>query len=110
MIAAPVFALVFGSHMFIAVAGGLPTFDTAPGCRAAVDVMSGSFETCMRDEQDARSQLAAQWEKFAAADRVACGRNATTGGFPSYVDLLTCLEMARDVRALPENATDGSNR
>ncbi len=106
MIAAPLFALAFGSQAFIAVADAVPTFDTAPGCRVAVSVLPGSFEACMKDEQDARAQLAAQWEKFVASDRATCTQNETTGGSPSYVELLTCLQMARDARGLPESKTD----
>jgi hypothetical protein len=55
----------------------------------------------MKDEQAARVTLAPQWEKFAASDRATCTQNETTGGSPSYVELLTCLQIARDARALP---------
>ncbi len=110
MIAAPFFALAFGSQVSVTVADAVPTFDTAPGCRAAVNVMPGSFEACMKDEQAARAQLAAQWEKFVASDRATCTQNETTGGSPSYVELLTCLQIAHDARGLPESKTDGSNQ
>jgi len=108
MIAAPLFALVLGSHAFIAVADGMPAFDAAPGCRAAAEVAPEGFNACMKDEQGARAQLALQWETFIASDRATCAQNETAGGSPSYVELLTCLQMARDARALPVDKTQGS--
>jgi hypothetical protein len=110
MIAAPLFALAFGSQLVVTVAEGVPAFDIAPSCRAAVAVMPGSFEACMKDEQDARAQLASQWDKFIASDRATCAQNETTGGSPSYVELITCLQMARDARALPADKTEGTGR
>jgi hypothetical protein len=101
MIAPTFLALAFGSQLFITVAEGVPAFDTTPGCRRAVTVMPGSFEACMSDEQGARATLAAQWESFAASDRATCAQNETVGGAPSYVELLTCLQMAKAARTLP---------
>jgi hypothetical protein len=102
------FALAFGSQLVITVAEGVPVFDMTPGCRAAATVTQKSFEACMSDEQDARKQLASQWEQFGAASRANCTQTETTGGTPSYVELLTCLQMERAARSLPESRTDGS--
>ena len=110
MIGSALVVVALGSQLVIAVADGVPAFDTAPGCRAAASVMPASFEACMKDEQDARSQLATQWEQFVASDRATCGQGEKMGGAPSYVELLTCLQMARDARSLPESKTTGSNR
>jgi hypothetical protein len=110
MIAAPFFVLAFGSQLIVTVADEIPTFDTASGCRAALALMPGSLEACMKDEQVARVTLASQWEKFVASDRATCTQNETTGGSPSYVELLTCLQIARDARALPSNKVDGPGR
>jgi len=38
-----------------------------------------------------------------AADRTLCTQTATMGGTASYVELITCLEMRRDVAKLPAN-------
>jgi hypothetical protein len=64
----------------------------------------------MKDEQDARVQLASQWETFIASDRAACTQNETTGGSPSDIELIICLQMVRDARALPSDKTEGSGR
>ncbi len=41
-----------------------------------------------------------EWSTFSAADKKHCIAEATMGGESSYTDLITCLEMARDVRKL----------
>jgi hypothetical protein len=64
----------------------------------------------MSDEQSARTTLVAQWESFAASDRVSCAQSEDAGGAPSYVELLTCLQMAKAARAIPADKTDGSNQ
>ena len=110
MIAAPLFALAFASQLVVTVADEVPAFDTAPGCRAAAQVAPEGFSACMKDEQDARTQLTSQWETFLASDRASCTQNETSGGSPSYVELLTCLQIARDARALPADKTEGSSR
>jgi len=110
MIRPTLLALAFGSSLFIEVAD-VPVYDVSPGCRAAVTVMPGSFEACMKDEQNARAQLAATWDRFAGPQRDNCVQTENnTGGPPSYVELLTCLQMAQDAKSLPTDKTDGTNR
>ena len=111
MIAPTFLALVFGSQMLITVADGVPAFDVAPGCRAAVTVMPGSFQACMNDEQTARATLAASWDRFTPSQRDNCVQTENnTGGPPSYVELLTCIQMAKDAQSLPQDKTDGPTR
>jgi len=55
---------------------------------------------CLDSEHAIRDELAKQWSSFSATDKTACTNEATMGGDSSYTELLTCLEMARDVRAL----------
>ena len=109
MIRAALLALAFGPPLVIEVAD-VPVYDVAPGCRAAVTVMPGSFEACMKDEQNARAQLAAAWDRFAGPMRDNCVQTENTGGSPSYVELLTCMQMARDAKSLPESKIDGPNK
>ena len=59
---------------------------------------------CLDTEQEVRNKLAQQWANFHAADRKHCATEATMGGEASYTELLTCLEMARDVRKIHEDA------
>ena len=83
-------------------AGSVPTFDTRPTCAdAATEVsVTRTVERCQESEQQARESLATQWGSFATSDEANCTAQTRIGGFPSYVQLLTCLEMARDARAL----------
>lgn len=49
---------------------------------------------CVEDEVAARDELQPHWIQSSAADV----RETGLDGSPSYVELLTCLEKARDVR------------
>jgi hypothetical protein len=77
----------------IPVADAVPKFDIAGECNfeggASLDV-----DRCSRDEAAALRQLQEAWSQYAGVDRKACTAESTIGGFASYVELLTCLEMA----------------
>ena len=66
-----------------------------------------TFNACVTSERAVRNDLAKSWPTFAAADKGHCVRLANTGGESSYTELITCLEMARDVRKLRSNYTKG---
>jgi hypothetical protein len=89
----------------IAVSDSVPQFDIARECRLE-EGSTATLDSCSRDETAALSELKTQWEKFSSVDRKTCMATTTVGGFASYVDLLTCLEMARDVAN--ENTKSGS--
>ena len=82
----------------IAVSDSVPAFDIARECRFEGG-SSDIFDRCVRDESDALKQLQTEWPKVADADRSSCVAESTSGGFSSYIELLTCLEMARDLVA-----------
>ncbi len=99
-----------GSHIILA-ADSVPKFDVERTCRAAVGeagVPGGDSAECQRDEQDARSKLEKDWSQYSAAQRSQCDGLVTTGGAPSYVELLTCLEMAKQAKELPEDSQMGN--
>lgn len=79
----------------IPVSDTVPTFNIARECRYEGG-SAANIEQCSRDEAAALAQLKTEWAQFAGADQKICMVTATTGGFASYVELLTCLEMARD--------------
>ena len=64
----------------------------------------------MESEQAVREQLKQEWSAFSAADKRHCVTLATTGGELSNTELLTCLEMARDVRVLRSATAAASGR
>ena len=84
---------------------GVPKIDIGPSCRAAAAGSAGmqqDFDSCRKSEEAARDALVQQWASFPVADRTSCFRLTTTGTPGTYTELLTCLEMKRDARALPD--------
>jgi hypothetical protein len=82
----------------------VPNWNVEPSCRleASKAIPVGDLQVRMDDERTARDQLAKEWEQFASADKAHCLRLSTLGGEPSYTELLTCLELQRDAKALRE--------
>ena len=70
----------------------------------SADLPGRDSASCQQDEQAARSQLEKVWSQYNAAQRSECDTLVTTGGAPSYVELLTCLEMAKQAKELPEDS------
>ena len=50
----------------------------------------------------AREELQPFWIQFTAADKNSCVAETSMSGTPSYVELLICLEMARNVKRAPK--------
>ncbi|MGY3615193.1 hypothetical protein [Bradyrhizobium sp. USDA 10063] len=85
----------------VRAADAVPKFDIARICKAETAETVGIGETlasCMKAEEQARTQVAGQWSKFTAKDKAACTSESSIDGTPSYVELQTCLEMASDAR------------
>jgi hypothetical protein len=69
-----------------------------------------AFNDCVKSEQAVRGEIAKAWSTFAVPEKGHCTRLATLGGEPSYTELITCLEMARDIRKLRStDHTKGGN-
>ena len=103
------FVTLFLSLSPVFAADGVPVLNVKPTCQgsevAAVNP-GHTLDTCLQKEEAARDQLRKGWANFPARDRTECSGAATIGP-PSYVDLLTCLEMRQEVR-LPPIETTGS--
>jgi len=94
-----------------------PTLDVSQVCRGiasqsadplATGLMKDNLEECVKSEQGVREEIKAKWSTFSAGDKQHCVTLAKTGGESSYTELLTCLEMSRDVRALRSAAASSS--
>lgn len=87
-----------------AAADPVPRIDPTPSCRGAT--RGGNAEVdlknCLQEEQAAHDQLVKDWGNYSASDRASCAQLSTMGGEPSYVELLTCLEMAKAAREAPD--------
>jgi hypothetical protein len=93
-----IFPIVVSTQLLVAVADRIPSFDIARSCKLDVAATSGlsvdqSVKSCVKDENTARQQLAGQWSKFSASMKAQCIPLESVGGTPSYVSLLTCLQM-----------------
>ena len=85
-------------------------FDIEATCRAAPRLLPtdpNPYPSCVRDETEARSQLERQWASFNVRQREECVRASSIQGTPSFVDVLTCLQMAGGMpasfpRSLPQ--------
>ena len=104
-IAAAALVLTLAAPAFAAPRdGSVPRLNVGPTCHP-IDRSDKSIqidtERCLKTESDAREQLVRQWAQFPAADRALCIQTATLTDMASYVDLITCLEMKRDLVKLP---------
>jgi hypothetical protein len=59
---------------------------------------------CLQTEEEVRASLVKAWAGFDTADRTHCENQARMGGESSYTELLTCLEMAAEVRKIHQEA------
>src|SRR5262249_34106806 len=94
----------------------IPTLDVNPVCRGIAQqgeldtgLQQTSFQQCVQSEQATREQIKKEWSTFSTADKSHCVALAKTGGESSYTELLTCMEMARDVRQLHADANKSSS-
>jgi hypothetical protein len=89
--------VILASLPLSTVADNAPKFDIARECQSEGGSQA-TLDRCAADEAEARNQLQSQWIQFGAHDKSVCMEETTIDGTPSYVELLTCLEMARDVK------------
>jgi hypothetical protein len=98
-------------------ADGPPKLNMEYACHASERAVSAIFSvtfdiygSCMTDEQSALDELKKDWASFPASDKARCIQPKEY--LPSYVEWLTCLGMARDVKAMrkgqpgPQTTTD----
>jgi len=89
-----------------AFADDVPKLDVGATCRAGAQAYpgGGGEKACLADEQDARGTLSRQWSEYSAESRTRCTRMVNDiAGTQSYIELLSCLEMAKDAQRLPKD-------
>jgi len=106
-------ALALGAQLLMPVADSVPNLNVEQVCEGIAQQGGVTFhdpqigqekKDCLDSEKAIRDQLAKQWSSFSPIDRTACTNESTMGGDSSYTELLTCLEMARDVRNMQSEA------
>ena len=101
----PFAAFALGSSLITVAADNVPTLKVEPSCKAAgaAGLMMGrTTESCMNDEKTAREELVKNWSSLSGDDKSHCLSMVSTGGGPSYVELLSCLEMSRDAKKIAQ--------
>src|SRR5262249_42115494 len=84
--------------------GDVPTLDVLPNCRSQAEQNTKTLNNCLDDEQHARDQIVKEWGQFAQQNKRDCTEMASNiAGTQSYVELLTCLQMAQDAKSLPKD-------
>jgi hypothetical protein len=102
-------ALILGAHLLLPVADSVPVLNVEQVCQGIAQQGGVSFhdtdiadekKNCLDSEQAVRDEIVKQWSSFSPPDKTACTNESRMGGDSSYTELLTCLEMARDVRTM----------
>jgi hypothetical protein len=90
----------------LVAADQVPNLDVRSDCQAA-DMADMSQQICLDDERAARDDLMKEWGQFPAQDKAMC-TDQSKNYHPSYVELLPCLEIARDAKTPVRDRTRGS--
>jgi hypothetical protein len=102
-------ALVLGAQLAMPIADSVPDLNVEQVCDGIAKQGGVTFrdpaiaqekKNCIDSEQVIRAEIAKQWSTFSPADKTSCVNESRMGGESSYTELLTCLEMARDVRTM----------
>ena len=104
-------ALALAAFPASAALADAPTLNVQATCRATPAVnldQQATYDNCMRSENAARDRLNKTWGKMRADWRSTCLKTTTLGGIPSYVELLTCVEMREAAANGQSGAPSGS--
>ena len=102
-------ALILGAQLVMPIADSVPDLNVEQVCDGIAKQGGVTFrdpaiaqekKNCIDSEQVIRAEIAKQWSTFSPADKTSCVNESQMGGESSYTELLTCLEMARDVRTM----------
>jgi hypothetical protein len=101
----PAIPLALAATLLHAAADTVSTLNVESGCRAAAKIgdqlsLDTTPHQCLADERGARNELEKQWAQFSPALRQRCLATTETGGNPSYVEVLVCLQMGQDAAQL----------
>ena len=91
-----------------AQSSGVPNLNVRPVCRGIAQQATTPGERggpalgygqCIRSEMAMRRKLIHRWARYTPDEKANC-IGSEAGGFASYTDLATCLEMAKEARKL----------
>ena len=98
----------------VMVADGVPHWDITKSCRGAPAVGTAGqikdlYKHCIEFEHGARETLAKNWSGYSKTDREVC-IGSIQWFEPTYSELLTCIEMKRDLKKGADNAPRARSR
>ncbi|GJE36723.1 hypothetical protein [Methylobacterium persicinum] len=103
-------AILFGLVAGQALADTVPNLDVEKTCRSAQVADSSvsdqaSYDGCLHSEKDAKRQAEKNWSQYPESAKHQCEAQFKAGGYPSYVEMVTCLELASG--AVPSGNENG---
>ncbi len=91
---------------------GVPRLAVERSCHAAetygLTDPEQTYKSCMLDENEAKDTLEKNWSSYKPTTRRSC-LTAGANPSPSYVELLTCIEMTEEILA-PASGEGGGGR
>ena len=100
--------MVVASQLLGVAADQVPTYDFGQNCHS-IATLNNSIERCANDEEDAHGKLRTLWADFSAADRERC-ETVTRAAWPSYVELLACLQIAQATNGVGARSSDDDKK
>lgn len=103
-------AALLGLAVTAAHADAVPSLDVERTCRSAQVTNTtisdqANYDGCLRSEREAKKEAEQHWGSYTAAAKRQCQDQFKAGGFPSYVEMVTCLELASGT--VPTQSNEG---
>jgi len=91
-------------------ADAVPDLDVERTCQSAQVANTSisdkaNYDGCLRSEREARKEAERHWGSYTPAAKRQCQNQFKAGGYPSYVEMVTCLELASGT-GLPKKPDD----
>jgi hypothetical protein len=93
-----------------ALADAVPNLDVEKTCKSAQVTNTtisdqANYDGCLRSEREAKKEAERQWGTYTSAAKRQCENQFKAGGYPSYVEMVTCLELASGT--VPTQSNEG---
>ena len=77
----------------------VPNLDVETTCKSAQVANTSisdkaNYDGCLRSEREAKREAESHWGSYTNAAKRQCESQFKAGGYPSYVEMVTCLELA----------------
>ncbi|MCJ2086270.1 hypothetical protein MKK88_09710 [Methylobacterium sp. E-005] len=91
-------------------ADAVPNLDVERTCQSAQVANTSisdqaNYDGCLRSEREAKKEAERHWGNYTPAAKRQCQNQFKAGGYPSYVEMVTCLELASGT--VPTQSNEG---